>query len=69
MKTEPVDEFRDHVDTLNKRLRARRAAALKASQSPDFGSGQRGEVVTIKKTDDLETVDPPRIEGGEVSRN
>jgi hypothetical protein len=65
------DEYRDHVAGINRHLVARAAALKKASQPADFGSGQKGEVVRVKKTDDdLETIDPANVrDGGEVSRS
>jgi hypothetical protein len=60
------DDFYAYTETLNAKRRAAKAAT--ESQEDEFGSRERPEVVKIKKTDNLKTVDPARIEGGEVSR-
>ena len=67
-RTDPDDDFRDHAARISKRLADREAALKKASQSPDFGPGQRGEVTVLKREDDLDVVDPPRIKDGEVTQ-
>jgi hypothetical protein len=59
-------DFYAHTEALNAKRRAAKAAM--ESQEGEFGSRERPEVVKLKKVDDLEVIDPPRIKGGEVSR-
>ena len=62
------DEYRDHVASINKRLVDREAALKKASQPADFGHGQRGEVVEVRRKDNLDVLDPATVTtSGEVS--